>query len=84
MLVRQLDEETKKDGVCGVGGREPALDENVVAVSNDDGVDSLDELVTTDKFSFERERSLPIFKERGSACDIRSASVLFDLPLAYV
>ena len=53
--------------MSGVGGIEPAPEEKVVEVSKEEGADSLEELVMTDKFSFERERSLLIFRDRGMA-----------------
>lgn len=65
-LVRRLTA-PMNEFECGVGGIEPPPDENVVVVSKDEGVDSLDELVMTERLSFDLERSLFIFKERGIA-----------------
>jgi hypothetical protein len=81
MLVRRLDDLLKNDGVCGVGGEEPMLDENVVLVPKEDGVESFEELVITDRFSFDRERNLLVFNERGRTWDIRSARVWVDFTL---
>ena len=51
------------------------LDENVMLVSKELGVDSLEELVMTERLSLDRVRPLVIRSERGMALDIRSARV---------
>lgn len=52
-------------------------------VSNDEGVDSFEEFVMTERLSFDLERSLLSLKERGMACVMRSAKVAVDFALAY-
>lgn len=76
-LARRLDDMPQNEELYGVGGKDPeyALDENIVLVSDEFGVDSFEESVMTERFSFERERAWVIFRVRGIALDILSARV---------
>ena len=84
-LVRRLDDAPQNEDVCGVGGSDPeyALDENLVLVSDQVGVESFEELVMTERFSLERERPLVSLRERGMALEILSARVRVDFVLNY-
>ena len=58
------------------------LDEKVMLVSNEFGVDSLEELVMTERLSLDRVRPLAIRNDRGMTLDMRSARVCVDFVLA--
>lgn len=60
-----------------MGGSEP---DQALDVLHEDGVDSADLLVITERLSFDLERNLLIC---GSAFEIRSASVRVDFPLDF-